>query len=151
MRHTIAIIALLVAASPLYAQMYKWTDADGRVHFSDQPHDNSSSVQLNKGNSFSGEEASERNSRAARTTHQTVNSTRKRPATPSIPSWKPPVSSSSTSKAEVQKRIENCKSNRHVDCSESTITKQINEDRYRQTPAGQAQQEAIRQRKGMGW
>jgi hypothetical protein len=35
---TRALLAmLLLAAAPAFAQMYKWVDADGNVHYSDQP------------------------------------------------------------------------------------------------------------------
>jgi hypothetical protein len=32
-----ALVLLAVAAAPASAQVYKWTDASGRVHYSDQP------------------------------------------------------------------------------------------------------------------
>jgi hypothetical protein len=31
------LTAILIPLSPVSAQMYKWTDADGKVHYSDQP------------------------------------------------------------------------------------------------------------------
>lgn len=32
-------LILALAALPAYAQLYKWTDADGKVHYSDRPQD----------------------------------------------------------------------------------------------------------------
>lgn len=36
MKLFIFIISLLVISSSVYGQIYKWTDSDGKVHFSDQ-------------------------------------------------------------------------------------------------------------------
>lgn len=32
-------LVIALAAMPAYAQLYKWTDADGKVHYSDHPQD----------------------------------------------------------------------------------------------------------------
>lgn len=37
MRNTLLILTLLVAPWSAQAEIYKWTDANGKVHFSDQP------------------------------------------------------------------------------------------------------------------
>jgi len=36
-RNTWVTVLLLALAAPAYAQLYKWVDADGKVHYSDQP------------------------------------------------------------------------------------------------------------------
>ncbi|MES2128545.1 MAG: DUF4124 domain-containing protein [Pseudomonadota bacterium] len=36
-RHRLALLVLAVAALPAAAQMYKWTDANGKIHYSDTP------------------------------------------------------------------------------------------------------------------
>lgn len=33
----ILLVALVAASLPAYAELYKWTDANGKVHYSDQP------------------------------------------------------------------------------------------------------------------
>lgn len=37
MRNALFVLPLLVASLSTQAEIYKWTDADGKVHFSDQP------------------------------------------------------------------------------------------------------------------
>lgn len=39
-------LILAVAALPAYAQLYKWTDADGKVHYSDRPQDGVKSKEI---------------------------------------------------------------------------------------------------------
>lgn len=42
------IIPLLIglAAMPAYAQLYKWTDASGKIHYSDRPQDGANAKEL---------------------------------------------------------------------------------------------------------
>jgi len=37
---------IALAAMPAYAQLYKWTDADGKVHYADRPQDGASAKEL---------------------------------------------------------------------------------------------------------
>lgn len=39
-------LILALAALPAYAQLYKWTDADGKVHYSDRPQDGARSKEI---------------------------------------------------------------------------------------------------------
>lgn len=41
-----SILAWLLLVSPVAADIYQWTDADGRVHFSDRPQPGAESVEL---------------------------------------------------------------------------------------------------------
>jgi len=45
MKHFICCLLLLVPAL-VAAEIYRWTDAEGRVHFSDEPHDTVPSEQV---------------------------------------------------------------------------------------------------------
>jgi hypothetical protein len=47
---------VLIAINPIYAQtlqIYKWTDPNGSVHFSDKPHDGAEQIKLPKVQSYS--------------------------------------------------------------------------------------------------
>lgn len=52
MRYLFLIICL-VLASAASAEVYRWTDADGQVHYSDRPHEGAESVDLPKAQTFS--------------------------------------------------------------------------------------------------
>ena len=39
-------LILVLAAMPVHAQLYKWTDADGKVHYSDRPQDGVKSKEI---------------------------------------------------------------------------------------------------------
>jgi len=41
-------LALLLTSSLLWSAVYRWTDADGKVHFSDQPAENAELIKLKK-------------------------------------------------------------------------------------------------------
>lgn len=49
-----ALIALYVVTLPLHAQVYKWTDADGRIHYGDRPPPEARSERLQTGPAPSG-------------------------------------------------------------------------------------------------
>lgn len=42
----IAIVLILIAATPVSAGIYKWTDSEGNVHFGDRPADSESATEL---------------------------------------------------------------------------------------------------------
>lgn len=42
------LLALLIAAASASAEVYRWVDADGRVHFSDRPVDGAQQIALKK-------------------------------------------------------------------------------------------------------
>jgi hypothetical protein len=45
--------AILIAGSPLYAQIYKWTDSKGDVHFSDTPQPGAEEITMPKVQTYS--------------------------------------------------------------------------------------------------
>ena len=47
------ILGLLLAMTPLHAQVYKWTDGEGRVHYTDKPHPNAEKIILPDAQSYS--------------------------------------------------------------------------------------------------
>lgn len=46
MKRYMVVISMLLAMSSLQAQIYKWTDSDGIVHFSDIPHVGATTIKL---------------------------------------------------------------------------------------------------------
>lgn len=46
MRFTVAVAFLLLCAASAHAQVYKWTDAQGRVHYSAQPPPNAQTQEI---------------------------------------------------------------------------------------------------------
>lgn len=42
----LTLFALLLVSSLVWAQVYKWVDADGGVHYSDEPHPGAESIEL---------------------------------------------------------------------------------------------------------
>lgn len=62
-------IALLILSAPLHAEIYKWTDENGKIHFSDkvpvQQRDKAASVNVSI-KTLSDQEVEEANQRAAR-------------------------------------------------------------------------------------
>jgi hypothetical protein len=51
-RSILLLMALLVSAAAM-ADVYKWTDEDGVVHYSDQPHPGAERIQISGTNTFS--------------------------------------------------------------------------------------------------
>lgn len=47
MKHLLVLACALVATLPAHAQLYKWTDANGKVHYSDRPQDGTNASALN--------------------------------------------------------------------------------------------------------
>lgn len=43
----LTVSMLLLLAFDVTAEVYKWTDADGQVHYGDRPHDSSSAEEIN--------------------------------------------------------------------------------------------------------
>ena len=46
MRRIYFVFCLLIIVLPVQAQIYKWTDSSGNVHFSDKPHPGSEKIEL---------------------------------------------------------------------------------------------------------
>src|SRR5579872_5911503 len=53
MRGTLFTLMLLATTGALAATVYKWTDENGVVHYSDQPHENAEKVQLKAPQTYS--------------------------------------------------------------------------------------------------
>lgn len=47
------IVSLMMCIGVSYAQIYKWTDAQGNVHFTDVPHDGAEKVKINESQTYS--------------------------------------------------------------------------------------------------
>lgn len=47
------LLGFFIVTSPLQAQIYKWTDANGNIHFSDNPHPGAKELQLPKVQTYS--------------------------------------------------------------------------------------------------
>jgi len=70
-RSILLLMALLVSAAAI-ADVYKWTDEDGVVHYSDQPHPGAELIQISGTNTFS---APAPRSRASRDDDEAAEST----------------------------------------------------------------------------
>ena len=46
------VLLSLLMVSPIFAQIYKWTDSNGDVHFSDQPHPNAEKLDIPEAQTF---------------------------------------------------------------------------------------------------
>ncbi|KTD52374.1 hypothetical protein Lrub_0006 [Legionella rubrilucens] len=46
------LICMFLAVGALHAEIYKWTDSEGNVHFSDQPHQGSEQINLPASQTF---------------------------------------------------------------------------------------------------
>ncbi len=53
MRNYWLFLGIFIAISPLHAEIYKWTDSTGNVHFSDKPHPGAEEIQLPKVQTYS--------------------------------------------------------------------------------------------------
>ena len=47
------VISIIMAVSPIHAQIYKWVDSDGNVNFSDKPHPGAEEIPLPKVQTYS--------------------------------------------------------------------------------------------------
>lgn len=47
------LLGLFISLNPLHAQIYKWTDSSGDVHFSDKPHPGAEEIELPKVQTYS--------------------------------------------------------------------------------------------------
>ena len=45
--HTLLLLITFFINLPVLAGVYKWTDANGKIHFSDKPHKNSDEIKIN--------------------------------------------------------------------------------------------------------
>lgn len=52
MRTWKVVILTICLISPLFAQIYKWTDSQGNVHFSDQPHPDAEKITIPEAQTF---------------------------------------------------------------------------------------------------
>lgn len=53
MQKSMLFLVFLIVFGPLHAQIYKWTDGDGNVHFTDKPHPGAEKVELPEVQTFS--------------------------------------------------------------------------------------------------
>jgi hypothetical protein len=65
MRNSLPILALLAGAAAVAAPVYKWVDANGVTHYSDQPHPGAEEIQLNAAQTYSAPPVSDTPSSAA--------------------------------------------------------------------------------------
>lgn len=53
MKKTVSFVLLILLTVTVQAQIYKWTDAQGNVHFSDKPHQGAEQIELPEVQTFS--------------------------------------------------------------------------------------------------
>lgn len=135
-------ITILFAVSSLHAEVYRWVDEKGKIHFSDSPKENANAdtVEINQANSFAGKE-----------TLKTINQANDKSSTTNLPqrhsaptrfSYSAP-GQSQNHQNELERRIQDCKKNRQVDCSTTRIRSEMSGEQYWTSPAGRAEQQGI--------
>lgn len=144
------LFALLLAiAAPSSAEMYRWTDENGRVHFSDRQSQNSTEVSVKEDNNFRGREAQERVLRAARADRNWSKPHYQEKQV--IPKHNPqPEDVIAERKMEEQRRrdyMETCKKQRRVNCGEEAFQEEESTRKFMEDPhAQQNLKDAIRAR-----
>ena len=137
-----------VAADPEFAdelpsgQVYRYVDAEGNVLFTDQRPEGAEPVTVPSGNQYEGREAARR-ARAA-----SSNRGREDEGRPQAPRSRSDAASGSgrqaqPSQEQIQERIAACERSNVADCSPSTVMRRLEEERYRMTPEGRRQQQAV--------
>lgn len=126
-------------APPERGAVFRHVDAEGRVYFSDQPADGGERIELQPGNRFEGREASQRVRSA---------SERRAPRDLDQPQQVDEGIAREEEAAEdeaalLERRIRECEQSNIADCSRETVKRRIEEERYRQTPEGRRQQQAV--------
>lgn len=123
-------------------QVYRYVDAEGNVLFTDQRPEGAEPVTVPSGNQYEGREAARR-ARAASSNRGTEDEGR-----PQAPRSRSDTASGSgrqeqPSQEQLQERIAACERSNVADCSPSTVLRRLEEERYRMTPEGRRQQQAV--------
>lgn len=133
------LFALLLAiAAPSSAEMYRWTDENGQVHFSDRQSQDSTEVSVKEGNNFRGREAQERVLRAGK-----ADSNWSKPhyqPKRATPTHDPHEEVVAERKLEEQRRrdyMETCKKQRRVNCGEEAFQKEESARKFMEDPRAQ--------------
>lgn len=141
---------LILCVGQASAEVYRWVDAQGKVHFGDRSSDEAESVEVGEPNKFSGDDAHEKNMRAKTNLEKQSAATQSRTASQQVGGHLPPQNIG-PSPTDITQRIEECKRNRQTNCSDQRIRSELADEAYRKSGHGRQQQEAIRQRKQGGW
>ncbi|WP_111655726.1 DUF4124 domain-containing protein [Isoalcanivorax indicus] len=126
-------------ALPERGAMFRHVDADGRVYFSDQPGEGGERVELPQGNRFEGRQASER-ARSASEQRSRRDLERPQQVDESVAREQEAARDEA---ALLEQRIRECEQSNIADCSRETVKRRLEEERYRQTPEGRRQQQAV--------
>ncbi|MCH8543806.1 MAG: DUF4124 domain-containing protein [Alcanivorax sp.] len=135
-------------------QVYRHVDAAGNVLFTDQRPEGAEPVNVPSGNQFEGREAAERARRAASSSRGAGREEDARRLQVPVDT---PASVTNRQQRESQEqlrqRVAACERSNVADCSPATVRRRLEEERYRMTPEGRSQQEAIgnRNRANRGW
>ena len=141
------LFALFLAiAAPSHAEMYQWTDENGRVHFSDKKSQDSTEVTVKEGNNFQGREAQERALRAARADRNwsKPHYQDKRGILPDGPQAEDAVAQRKMKEQRRRDYMETCKRQRRVNCSEDDFQKEESIRSFRDDPRVQQDMENAR-------
>lgn len=76
MRKLGILLLLFIGLHAAQAQIYKWTDSDGNVHFSDQPHQGAEQVDLPEAQTFSPPPPNQQGNNKGQTTPKTADTER---------------------------------------------------------------------------
>ena len=128
--------------TPSSGQVYRYVDADGNVLFTDQRPEGAEPVTVPRGNQFEGREAAERARAASEASRRGAED---EPADQEVQAGGAPEAEreQKSLQEELEERVAACEQSNVADCSPATVLRRIEEERYRQTPEGRRQQQAI--------
>jgi len=141
---------LILCVGQASAEVYRWVDAQGKVHFGDRSSGEAESVEVGEPNKFSGDDAHRKNMRAKTNLETPSSPTQSRTTSKEVGVHAPPQNSAPSPTA-IKQRIDECKRNRQANCSDQRIRSELADEAYRKSGHGKQQPDAIRQRKQDGW
>lgn len=151
MPHPLIFVLFLAIALPSQAEMYRWTDENGRVHFSDKKSQDSTEVSVKEGNNFQGREAQERVLRAARADrnwskphYQDKRAQDKWVIPPDGPQAENAVAQRKMQEQRRRNFMETCLKQRRINCTEEEFQKEEKIRSFRDDPRVQQEMKNAR-------
>ncbi|MBZ2190160.1 DUF4124 domain-containing protein [Alcanivorax sp. JB21] len=127
------------AETPQSGQVYRYVDAEGNVLFTDQRPEGAEPVTVPQGNQFEGREAAQRARSATSRRSDARGAAEPRPQNGTVSG----ADRHRQAQEQLKERVAACERSNVADCSPATVMRRLEEERYRQTPEGRQQQQAI--------
>lgn len=120
--------------------IFRHVGPDGRVLFTDQPLEDAEPVDIRQDNRYGGHEATERVRGAAARRASGRDLGNPQQVDESLAAEGEAAEDES---AQLEARMRDCRRSNIADCSRDAVQRRIEEERYRQTPEGRRQQQAV--------